>query len=138
MSHVHALLTAAVLATLAPAGAEAAAAYKWVDPAGTVHYDDRTVAGLRLTQEYLQQRRVTAAPVGAPPAEFVHDVGQACRELGERLHSYLGATRLWGRDPDGQVYPLSARQSGLLIAQTRRDAGRYCAPDAAQTLYAEH
>lgn len=117
-----------------------AGVYKWVDAKGQTHYDDRSVSGQLVTREVINQRVIAAAPdwaSAAVPADYAQRVGARCAELGARLQAYRSAVQLFGRDPDGQVYAMSSRQAGLAIAETKRDARLYCAPDAARQLYAQ-
>ena len=131
------LWTAALALAVLPAHA---GVYKWVDAKGQTHYDDRSVSGQLVTREVINQRVIAAAPdwaSAAVPADYAQQVGARCAELGARLESYRSAQQLFGRDPDGQVYAMSSMQAGLAIAEARRDARLYCAPDAARELYAE-
>ena len=132
------LLWTAALALAVPAAN--AGVYKWVDAKGQTHYDDRSVSGQLITREVINQRVIAAAPDwanSAIPADYAQRVSLRCAELGSRLESYRSAQQLFGRDPDGHVYAMSNMQTGLAIAETRRDARLYCAPDAARQLYAQ-
>ncbi len=133
------MLCTAALAVLPLTSSAAGGVYKWTDGSGATHYDDRSVQGQLITRDYINQRQIKATPdwLGVVPADFVADVSLRCSQLSGRLQDYRGASQLFGRDPDGNVYALSASQAGLLIAETRRDAARYCRPNAAQLLYAE-
>lgn len=131
-------LFVALLALAVPAAN--AGVYKWVDVKGQTHYDDRSVTGQLVTRQVIDQRVIAAAPdwaTSSVPADYAQRVTARCAELGARLQAYRSATQLFGRDPDGQVYAMSSMQTGLAIAETRRDARLYCAPDAARELYAE-
>jgi hypothetical protein len=115
------------------------AVYKWTDANGVTHYDDRSVVrGELITREYMNQRQIDAAPdwTGTIPSDVVDEVKARCDAASSRLDDYRAAPRLYGRDPDGNVYRLSSRQSALLIEQTQREVRRYCAPDAVQQNYA--
>lgn len=131
---------AALLLLLLSLDAGAASVYKWVDKNGVVHYDDtQTTNSQRLTREYMDKRKIAADPgwTGPIPGRFVADVERQCSNARERLASYRSAAKLFGRDPEGNSYPLSKQQRALMIAETDRDAKRYCAPGAAKKLYAE-
>lgn len=115
-----------------------AAVYKWTDSQGGVHYDDMNqVSGHVMTQDDVKNRAVKATPdwVGVVPPEFAHDVEQRCAQTRERLNGYRGAKTLFGRDPDGNTYPLSAAQARLLVAETERETASLCDADAPRRLY---
>jgi len=121
------------------ATANAAAVYKWSDGKGGMHYDDLSrTAGKVMTQADVKNRQVKASPdwTGVVPAAFALEVQQRCEQSRERLAGYRGAKQLYGRDPDGNRYRMSAAQAGLLIAETERDARKLCAADAPRLLYA--
>lgn len=126
-------MTALLLAPAAPA----ASVYKWVDAQDRVHYDDRHVQEQRLTLQYLNDRAIPAQPESITPRAFVAAVEQDCRNTQDRAMAYRAATALYGRDPAGNGYRLSPRQQALEVAQAEREAARYCAPGAAETLYRE-
>lgn len=131
---------ALLLAALAAATAQAAGVYKWVDRNGVVHYDDtQVVYSQRMTREYMDQRQIAADPgwTGPVPGAFVEEVEKQCSNNRERLGNYQNAKQLFGRDPSGNSYPLTPRQVALMVAETERDAKRYCQPDAARKLYIE-
>ncbi|MDB5972152.1 MAG: hypothetical protein JWQ90_4602 [Hydrocarboniphaga sp.] len=115
-----------------------AAVYKWTDSQGALHYDDMNQAsGHAMTQDDVKKRVVKAVPewAGIVPAEFAHEVEQRCAQTRERLAGYRSAKTLYGRDPDGNTYRLSASQARLLVAETERETTGLCAADAPQRLY---
>lgn len=115
-----------------------AAVYKWTDSQGVLHYDDRNQAsGKAMTQDDVNHRQIKPVPdwTGMVPAEFARDVEQRCAQSRERLAGYRNAKTLFGRDPDGHSYPLSAAQARLLVAQTERETAGLCDADAPRRLY---
>lgn len=122
---------------LAPAIAQAAV-YKWTDGQGIVHYDDiNLAAGKLMTQDDVKNRAIKPVPdwVGVVPADFAGDVERRCAQTRERLNGYRSAKTLYGRDPDGNTYRLSATQARLLVAQTERETANLCDENAARRLY---
>ena len=126
-----------LLLALLPAATEAAV-YKWTDSQGLVHYDDvNPTLGRAMTQDDVKKREVKAVPdwSGMVPPEFARDIEQGCAQSRERLSGYRAAKSLYGHDPDGNRYPLSAAQARLLIAETERDTASLCDADAPRRLY---
>ncbi|WP_428310868.1 DUF4124 domain-containing protein [Hydrocarboniphaga sp.] len=126
-----------LLLFLLPALANAAV-YKWTDSQGVLHYDDMNQAsGKALTQDDVKNRQIKPVPdwTGLVPAEFARDVEQRCAQSRERLAGYRSAKTLFGRDPDGHSYPLSAAQVRLLVAQTERETAGLCDAEAPRRLY---
>lgn len=126
-----------LLVLFLPALAEAAV-YKWTDAQGVVHYDDMNqVSGKIMTQDDVKNRTIKPAPdwAGVVPAEFARDVERRCAQSRERLNGYRSAKTLFGRDPDGHSYPLSAAQARLQVAQSERETASLCDADAPRRLY---
>jgi hypothetical protein len=126
-----------LLLLMLPALADAAV-YKWTDAQGVVHYDDMNQAsGKIVTQDDVKNRQIKPVPdwAGIVPAEFARDVEQRCAQSRERLNGYRSAKTLFGRDPDGNTYPLSAAQARLLVAQSERETAGLCDADAPRRLY---
>lgn len=109
--------------------------YKWADQHGVLHYDDASLTEPRLTLDILDARHIPPAPDQGVPQSFAAEVGRRCALTRDRLQNYQGARALYGRDPSGNVYPLSPTQTALAISALGRDQSRYCGPDAARTLY---
>ncbi|WP_293368058.1 DUF4124 domain-containing protein [Nevskia sp.] len=118
-------------------GAEAASVYKWLDRDGLVHYDDQARLQQRLTRDYLDDRRIPSRLDATTPPAFIKAVAGDCAIARERADLISTASALYGSDPAGNVYPLSARQQVLEGKFAERDIGRYCAPNAAERLYRE-
>lgn len=120
-------------------GAGASSVYRWVDKNGLVHYDDTSSGGSKMTREYLEDRKIAEEPewVGAIPGNFSAEVEQRCTNARERLANYRTAPQIYGRDPSGNVYPLSPTQQRLMLAEIKAESDRYCQPDATRRIYAE-
>jgi hypothetical protein len=120
-------------------GAVASSVYRWVDKNGLVHYDDTSSGGSKMTREYLEDRKIAEQPewVGAIPGDFSAEVGLRCTNARERLANYRTAPQIYGRDPSGNVYPLSSTQQRLMLAEIKAESDRYCQPGAARRVYAE-
>lgn len=118
---------------------QAASVYRWVDENGVVHYDDTRSSGTRLTRQYLDDRVIADEPAwaGVIPGELLAEVEQRCANSRERLLNYRAAPVIYGHDPSGNVYTLSATQSKLMLAEIQAEADRYFAPDAARRIHAE-
>jgi hypothetical protein len=130
-------ITLLLLIAALPAIADAAV-YKWTDGQGVVHYDDMNQSsGHEMTQDDVKNRSIKAMPdwVGVVPPEFARDVEQRCAQTRERLNGYRAAKTLYGRDPDGNTYPLSAAQARLQVAETERETASLCDADAPRRLY---
>lgn len=123
----------------APGYAGASSVYRWVDKNGMVHYDDTSSGATKLTRGYLEERIIPDEPewVGAIPAAFTAEVTQRCSNARERLANYRSAPEIYGRDPSGNVYPLSPTQARLMLAEIQAESDRYCQPDAPRRIYAE-
>lgn len=126
-------------ASLLPLSLPAASVFRWVDRNGVVHYDDTNSAGQRMTREYLDDRVIPDEPewAGVIPGELIAEVTQRCDNARERLVNYRGARVIYGRDPSGNVYPLSSTQAQLMLAEIQAEADRYCGPDAPRRIHAE-
>lgn len=111
------------------------AVYKWADKSGVLHYDDKSLTELRLTLDMIDSRPIAPPRGGGAPKEFVDEVERRCGLTRERRQSYLSARALYGRDPSGNVYPMSQRQVALAIGALGRDESRYCRPESARSLY---
>jgi len=111
------------------------AVYKWADKSGVLHYDDKSLNELRLTLDMIDSRQIAPARGGGAPKEFADEVERRCTLTRERRQSYLSARALYGRDPFGNVYPMSQTQVALAIGALGRDESRYCGPDSARNLY---
>lgn len=122
---------------VAPATVQAAAVFKWIDRDGSVHYDDQHRLDQRLTWAYLNGRQVPARPDATTPPAFIAAVAADCRLARERAEVVRAASVIYGSDPGGNVYQLSPRQQQLELKMADRDAVRYCAPGAAESLYRE-
>lgn len=133
------LLFALVCAGGVIGAASAASVFRWVDKNGVVHYDDTSSGGEKMTREYLEDRKIAEQPewAGVIPGDFVAEVQQRCSNATERLANYRSAAQIYGRDPSGNVYPLSPTQAKLMLAEIQAESDRYCRPDAPRRLYAE-
>ncbi len=126
------------LATAGAAGiAHAAGAYKWVDAQGNTHYDDQNSLKQRLTLQYLNQRAVPEQIEATTPRDFIEAVAKDCANARDRVAVYRGARKVYGRDPVGNAYLLSARQQALEVEAAERNVQRYCSAGAAASLYRE-
>lgn len=123
----------------ATGAAPASSVYRWVDKNGVVHYDDTSSGGKKLTREYMEDRVIPEEPewAGVIPGEFVAEVLQRCSNAKERLANYRSAPEIYGRDPSGNVYKLSATQAHLMLAEIQGESDRYCRSDALRRIYAE-
>lgn len=119
------------------ASAQAAGVYKWVDRQGVIRYDDYSLLAERLTRASIARGGVAADAKATVPAEFVAEVARQCGDLKERAAAYAEARAVYGRDPVGNQYRLSANQVALEVARLRQDSARYCRPLAAQYLLAD-
>lgn len=129
---------AMLLAVLLPTAAwSAGSVYKWTDAQGMVHYDDQSRLQQRLTRASIARAPVAAEPSATVPAELVAEVRRRCVDLRERAASMRSAGQLYGRDPAGNRYPLSARQAALALVEAESEQARYCHPDAPRRLYSE-
>ncbi len=120
-----------------PFAAQAAGVFKWVGPDGIVHYDDQHRLEQRLSWEYLNDRSIPSRLDATTPPAFIKAVAGDCLIARERADLLSTASELYGSDPSGNVYKLSARQQVLEAKFAERDIGRYCAPNAAERLYRE-
>jgi hypothetical protein len=114
--------------------------YKWIDRQGVTRYDDRSAdKAQRLTRADIELRKIPDVPswLGTVPAETVAEAALRCQIAQEREQAYSTARSLYGRDPSGNVYPLSPAQTQLEIAVARRDGQRYCGERGALNLQAE-
>lgn len=129
----------ALLAVIATSSAFANGVYRWVDRSGMVHYDDTSTGREKMTLEYLAKREIAPATDwnGEIPADLILEAKDQCANTKDRLASTRGAKQLYGRDPSGNSYPLSASQAHLLISQTERESQYWCRPEAAKKIYAE-
>ena len=118
-----------------PAQDQSPGVYKWADRNGVLHYDDASLTEPRLTLDILDQRRIKPAPDQGVPTDYAAEVARRCALTRDRLQNYQGARALYGRDPFGNVHPLTQTQVGLALGALGRDATRYCSPDAARRLY---
>jgi hypothetical protein len=130
---------AALLAVFAANTASANGVYRWVDRSGMVHFDDTSTGREKMTLEYLAKRQIAPATDwnGEVPADLILEAKDQCANTQDRLASTRGAKQLYGRDPSGNSYPLSAPQAHLLIEQTERETQYWCRPEAAKKIYAE-
>ncbi|MDB5987663.1 MAG: hypothetical protein JWR16_2716 [Nevskia sp.] len=128
-------LAGVALAQSDPVPEQPPGVYKWADRNGVLHYDDASLTEPRLTLDILDARRIAPAPDQGAPRSFAAEVGRRCALTRDRLQNYQGARALYGRDPFGNVYPLSSTQTALAIGALGRDESRYCGPDAAKKLY---
>jgi hypothetical protein len=130
---------AALVAVFAASTASANSVYRWVDRNGNVHYDDTSTSREKMTLEILAKREIKPATDwnGAVPADLVVEAKDQCSNAQDRLSNTRGASQLYGRDPSGNTYPLSASQTHLLIEETERNANYWCRPDAARKIHAE-
>lgn len=131
---------ASILLMTGVASAQAASVYKWTDSDGIVHYDDtQLVDSTKMTREYMDQRQIPASTTytGPIPQAFIDDVQRRCNQARERVQNYRSANQLYGRTPDGIEYLLSPRQVALMVAETEQLEKRYCAANAAKTLFAQ-
>ncbi len=122
-----------------PAG-PAPGVYKWVDREGVTRYDDRASdKAPRMTRDDIEGRRIPDTPtwLGTVPVEIVEEAQLKCQIAREREVAYTSARTLYGRDPGGNVYPLSPAQVQLEVATARRDGDRYCGTQGALNLQAE-
>ena len=130
---------AALVAMLGCATASASSVYRCVDRAGNVHFDDTSTNQEKMTLEYLAKREIAPASdwTGEVPAQLTLEAKDQCANLKDRLANTRGASQLYGRDPSGNSYPLSATQVHLLIEETEAQTHYWCRPDAARKIYAE-
>lgn len=122
---------------LAGGGLQAAGAYKWVDAEGHTHYDDQNSVKQRLTLKYLNERKVPEQIEATTPPAFIEAVARDCLNARDRAVMFRGARKVYGRDPVGNAYLLSARQQALEAETAERNVERYCKAGAAATLYRE-
>ncbi len=123
---------------LAVAGsAQSAGAYKWVDAEGRTHYDDQNRFEQRLTLKYLNDRAIPGRQDATTPPAFVEAVATDCATARDRAAVFRSAAAIYGSDPVGNVYLLSAHQQALEVAIAERDIRRYCSTGAAAKLYQE-
>lgn len=117
--------------------ATGASVYRWVDKDGVVHYDDTQSAGQKMTREHFEDREIPDQPewAGAVPRDLVVEVQQRCTHSRERLVNYRSATVIYGRDPSGNVYPLSSSQARLMLTEIQGEIDRYCAEDAPRRIH---
>ncbi|HUP91511.1 MAG TPA: DUF4124 domain-containing protein [Solimonas sp.] len=130
------LLTGLALAT----PAMAAGVYRWVDKDGVVHYDDQSRrSSTPVTREYMEQRRMQSPPraQSVVPPDILADVQLRCSSGRDRLETYSGAGRVYGRDRSGRVHQLSAEQLRQELLAARIQVERFCAADAGEHLLAE-
>lgn len=130
-------LTIAALLLAVAGSAQAAGAYKWVDADGRSHYDDQNRLEQRLTLKYLNDRAIPGRQDATTPAAFVEAVAADCTTARDRADVFRSAAAIYGSDPVGNVYLLSARQQALEVAVAERDIRRYCSAGAAARLYQE-
>lgn len=130
-------LLAALVCAVVMGSAAASSVFRWVDKNGVVHYDDTSSGGQKMTREYLDDRKVADQPewAGVIPGEFVAEVQQRCSNATERLANYRSAPQIYGRDPSGNVYPLSPTQAKLMLAEIQTESESYCRQDAPRRLY---
>ena len=113
-----------------------AAAYRWVDEQGNVHYGDRPPAGAE---------RVKAPPPPAEPGQrFANDepseptpqpgsrsgpmsASDACQEYKARIDRYKANAHMAVRGDDGEPRMLSSEERQSLINQTQTLADQTCA-----------
>jgi hypothetical protein len=129
----------ALVAAFCSMTASANSVYRWVDRNGVAHYDDTSTTSDKMTLEYLAKREIAPAADwnGQVPAELILEAKDQCANFKDRLSDTRGASQLYGRDPSGNSYPLSASQAHLLIQETERQTNYWCRPDAARKIYAE-
>lgn len=118
-----------------PMATQAAGVFKWVGPDGSVHYDDQHRLDQRLTWDYLNDRSIPSRLDATTPPAFIKAVSGDCQRARERADLVRTASALYGSDPAGNVYKLSARQQQLEVKLAERDVDRYCAANAAEGLY---
>ncbi|MDP3293149.1 MAG: DUF4124 domain-containing protein [Nevskia sp.] len=132
------IIAVLLLAAASAAGmARAASAYKWIDAQGNTHYDDQNSLQQRLTLKYLNQRAVPEQLEATTPRDFIEAVARDCVNVRDRAAIYRGARKVYGRDPVGNAYRLSARQQALEVEAAERNIQRYCSTGAAASLYRE-
>lgn len=124
-------------ACAASTSALAGGVYKWLDRDGLIHYDDQHRLDQRLTWEYLNDRQIPSRLEATTPPAFIKAVAGDCEIARERAAMVGTARELYGSDPAGNVYKLSARQQLLETKLADRDVTRYCAKNAAERLYRE-
>lgn len=119
--------------------AGARSVYRWVDKNGVVHYDDLRSSGQKMTREHFEGRTIPEQPgwSGVVPRDVIVEVGQRCANSRERLVNYRNAPVIYGRDPSGNTYQLSAAQARLMLTEIQGEIDRYCAEDAPRRIYAE-
>ncbi len=136
-SQLRIALTMACGLLLCSAAQAAGGVFKWVDRHGIVRYDDQSLLAERLTRAGIARNAVAADARATVPEDFVREVAEQCRDFRERGSSYAEARAIFGNDPAGNQYRLSANQVALEIAQLREKSQRYCRPLAAQHLLVE-
>jgi len=129
------LLASVAFAQSAPTQERPPGVYKWLDRSGLLHYDDASLTEPRLTLDILDARRIAPAQDQGVPKAYVAGIAQRCMATRDRLQNYQAARTLYGRDPSGNVYPMSPTQVALAMGALARDETRYCTPDAAKNLY---
>ncbi len=103
----------------------AAEVYKWVDPAGGIHYGDRPQPGWKPVT-------VNAPPASAPGAQPVASAEKAadpevCKKKRDELESYQKAARVVERDALGREKVYSDEDRKKLVEMAQKDADKLCA-----------
>lgn len=132
-----ALLLGLGLGLVGTAQAAGGGVFKWVGRDGVVRYDDQSLLAERITRATIARGSVAADARATVPEELVDAVARQCGDLRERAEAFDTARSVYGRDPVGNQYQLSANQIALEVAALQQQARRYCRPLAAQHLLAE-
>ncbi|WKZ12735.1 MAG: DUF4124 domain-containing protein [Gammaproteobacteria bacterium] len=148
------IVLSGALATLAGA-ADEGTVYRWVDPDGTPHYQDRPPEGAEAAQELSLRYKLTDSPALAAATKnraeaqsvaqlrekqqaedqasddtdrekVLSEREQGCAKARERLQKYETAHRLYKPGPDGQRNYLSDEQIDAARLEARRTVEEWC------------
>ncbi|AXQ31256.1 DUF4124 domain-containing protein [Solimonas sp. K1W22B-7] len=104
--------------------AMAAEVYKWVDPAGRIHYGDRPQDGWKRVD--------IKPPGGAAPAAAAPGIDQAaCDKKTKNVAEYKDAGRIVERDSLGREKEYSEEERKQLIELAQKQADEACTVPAA-------
>lgn len=113
-----------------------AAAYRWVDEQGKVHYGDRPPAGAQRLKappppaqagQRESEEEAEAKPQQPASRSGKMSAAEACQEYKSRLARYNSTPHLAVRGEDGEQRMMSAQERQNLINTTKTRADETCA-----------
>ncbi|NKF22035.1 DUF4124 domain-containing protein [Solimonas marina] len=126
-----AYLLLAACAALTAGAASAGPVYKWIDPAGRVHFSDTAQPGWKRVTVG-DANGATPAPTDAPAAASADS--SDCQQKRDTLDNYRRASKIVERDALGNEHSYSDDQKQELVARAEAQARSACGgelPDAA-------